>query len=502
MKVLLAVAPPKQTQSKMPDLGLGYLATALRKAGHTVHLFQGETDENLDRFMNAVAEIQPELLGLKVFSLEVVSVRDAMEAVRKRFPGIKQVLGGPHISIMETHEFEPLFPHMDFAIRGEAEIPLPMLADAVEGEHCEKHEKHEKRETQDRHETQKTLDKPEKQETDKKQEKHGKGGKVEFRDIPGIVYKDSGSGEWIAVPPVRHLNLDDFGMPAWDLMDPRSYKDRWFFWNPAEVGAPIITSRGCPYRCTFCAQNIVGGKRLRQRSLNSVFQEMDLLINTYGITDFEIMDDNFMMNMDFVEGFCRGILDRGWDITWSCGGSRLDNLELPMVKLMERAGCTILSVGLESGSQRILDYMCKDLRLETARVKTSMITRNSSIKINAMFILGYPTETREDILKTIRFAKKLDIFAATFFTFLLLPGSPEFARLLHRGEITNPPFRAIRIDSHIYAPRGMRLKTLKRLYHRAYLEFYARPGVLWRIFKATWHRIPLILKNAVRKWHF
>nr|HPQ42268.1 radical SAM protein [bacterium] len=260
--------------------------------------------------------------------------------------------------------------------------------------------------------------------------------------------------------------------------------------------------RGCPYRCTFCAQNIVGGKRLRQRSLAGVFEEMDLLINAYGITDFEIMDDNFMMNMDFVEGFCRGILERGWKITWSCGGSRLDHLDLPLVKLMERSGCTILSVGLESGSQRILDYMCKDLRLETVRVKTSMITRNSTIKINGMFILGYPTETRADILKTIRFAKKLDIFAATFFTFLLLPGSPEFDRLLERGEITKPSFQAIHIDTHIYAPRGMSLNTLKRLYHRAYIEFYLRPGVVWRIFKATRHRIPLIVKNAIRKWHF
>jgi len=460
MKVLLAVAPPKQTQIKMPDLGLGYLATALRNAGHAVHLFQGETDGSMDRFIRTIGDFQPDLLGLKVFSLEVASVRDAMETVRERFPMVIQVLGGPHISIMEVHEFEPLFPHMDFAVRGEGEIPLPMLADVLE--------------------------------TD---------GKA-LSEIPGIVYKSGETGEWITVPPVRHRNLDDFGMPAWDLMDPRKYRDRWFFWNPAEVGAPIVTSRGCPYRCTFCAQNIVGGKQLRQRSLESVFKELDLLINEFGIRDFEIMDDNFMMNMDFVEGFCRGIIDRGWNITWSCGGSRLDKLEPPIVRLMERSGCTILSVGLESGSQRILDYMCKDLRLETARVKTSMIARHSNIKVHAMFILGYPTETREDILKTIRFAKKLDIFAATFFTFLLLPGSPEFARLLNRGEITNPPFRAIRIDSHIYAPRGMSLKTLKRLYHRAFLEFYMRPRVLWRIFKATWHRLPVILKNAIRKWHF
>ncbi|MBN1295192.1 B12-binding domain-containing radical SAM protein [bacterium] len=458
MRVLLAVAPPKQTQSKMPDLGLGYLATALRKSGHQVAIYQGETDESLDRFLSMIREFRPALLGLKIFSLEVVSARESMEAVRTEFPDMRQVIGGPHVSIMQIDEFETLFPAMDFAIRGEGEIPLPMLADALDNRASD------------------------------------------FRHIPGIVYRHGES--WSATPPVRHPNLDDFGMPAWDLMDPRKYTDRWFFWNPAEVGAPIITSRGCPYRCSFCAQNIVGGKRLRQRSLANVLDELDLLINQFGMTDFEIMDDNFMMNMDFVTGFCRGIINRGWKITWSCGGSRLDNLDLPTVRLMEQAGCTILSVGLESGSQRVLDYMCKDLRLETVRVKTAMITRNSSIKIHAMFILGYPTETRQDILKTIAFAKKLDIFAATFFTFLLLPGSPEFARLLDRGEITNPPFRAIRIDSHIYAPQGMTLKELKRLYHRAFLSFYLRPHVLWRIFRATWHRIPVILKNAIRKWHF
>lgn len=454
LKVLLINPSSIQSGTRVPDLGLGYLATAARNAGFYVDLIQGNEAACEDIYRKLV-ESKPDVIGIKVISLEIPAVRKVVSWCREVCPGAKVVLGGPHISIAPPHLSMEFF-HPDYCIRGEGEVPFPQLLRAIAGE------------------------------------------PLSMNDMSGLIHIEN--GELIANPVSVHRDLDDFGIPAWDLMDPRTFSGGWYFWSPEHPRAPILTSRGCPYRCTFCAQNVVGGKRLRQRSLQGVFEEMQLLMETYGVSNFDLIDDNFLIRRDFVVGFCNKIIERGWKIRWNCCGARLDILDPELVRLMDRAGCNIISIGFESGSQRVLDYMKKDLNLLFAYQQARMIRKNSSIKIMGLFIIGYPTETEEEIRQTIRFALKLPLFIANFSTYMVLPGCEETEKLLASGEIEDIPWDQLGLDSHVYAPKGMTRKRLKQLYELALLRFYMRPLVLIRILGYSWRRIPWFINHVLFKF--
>lgn len=457
MKVLL-LARNTKGGTRIPDLGLGYLATALRKDGNTVSILQGK-DRDLSDIRQALQDFQPELIGLKVLSIEIPSVIQAITLIREQRPSAVLVLGGPHISVAPPEDTMGYFSSVDFAIRGEAEYALPRLTRALAE------------------------------------------GQKQFQNIPGLIYRDKGQ---IKANPVENVQeLDEVDYPAWDLIDPRNYNEGWYFWSPEFPRAPILTSRGCPYRCAFCAQNVVGGKRVRRRSLEHVFTEMELLQKTYGVFNFDFVDDNFILKRDYVRQFCEGVLNRGWKIKWNCCGARLDFLDLELVQLMEAAGCNIISIGFESGTQRVLDYMKKDLNIDFARQQTRMIVENTSIRIMGLFILGYPTETEEEIRRTIQWALDLPIFIASFTTFIIFPGCEETERLLATGEIQQISWDHLGPDSHGYAPRGLTLKRLHQLYALAHLRFYGRFHILLAILRYSWTRIPWLINQVFLKltWH-
>jgi anaerobic magnesium-protoporphyrin IX monomethyl ester cyclase len=454
MRVLLISPSSLQTGQHIPDIGLGYLASAIRNAGFGVEIFQPQK-----KFGPAVyqklKESRPDIIGLKVVSLEIPAVRRVISWCRELCPGARIVLGGPHISIAPV-EMSMTYFDVDFCIRGEAEISFPQLIQHI----------------------------------------HDKTQSLE--SISGLVYRENGKLK--SNPVVIHTNLDDFDMPAWDINDPRKYAGGWYFWSPEYPRAPILTSRGCPYQCTFCAQNIVGGKKLRQRSLDSVFEEMELLIGKYGVHNFDFIDDNFLIRREFVEQFCEGVLNRDWRIKWNCCGARMDIMDPSLIRLMDRAGCNIMSVGYESGSQRMLDYMKKDLDLHFALQQTRMISETSSIKIMGLFIIGYPNETEKEIRKTIRYALKLPIFMATFFTYVVLPGCEETKKLLESGEIDEIPWEKLGIDAHSYSPRGISIRKLKLYYRWALFRFYSRPQTLYRVMRYSWRKTPWFFNHFLQKF--
>lgn len=454
MKILLCFPPSIRSDYQIPDIGLGYLASSMRKNNHCVDIYQPRGETTLDKLRYKIREFQPDVLGIKVYSLALPEVKSAIAIFREERPSGIIILGGPHVSVAEPNELFDTFPDVDFILRGEGEISLPMLIRSIELK-C-----------------------------------------VNPSDIPGMVYKLDGVP--VANPPLLHRRLDDFDDPAWDLIDPRTYTERWFFWTPEFPAAPILTSRGCPHRCAFCAQNVINGKIVRWRSLDRVLSEMDYLMKQYGVRDFDFIDDNFLMNPEYVRRFCSGILERGWKIRFNCCGARLDNLDKDLVIQMERAGCNVISVGLESGSKRLLDYMRKGIDLEMVRIKTKLIADNTRIKIMGMFILGYPTSTREENWQTIRYSMSLPLFAVTYFTYVLLPGCEEFRRLRESGEIQEIPWEKLSLDDHVYSPRGMTLRELKHLFWKAHLLFFLRPRIIFRILKYSWRRLPQFIEKSIR----
>ena len=241
---------------------------------------------------------------------------------------------------------------------------------------------------------------------------------------------------------------------------------------------PIVTTRGCPFNCKFCAAPSLSGRKLRHHSVEYVCQMIWLLYHRYGIREIHILDDNFTMNIDYAKSVLRGVIDMQLDITLAMpNGIRMDYVDDELLELMKAAGVYIVSVAVESGNDHILRAMRKGTTVESIRKNVARIRRHK-LDVAGFFILGYPGETRETIVNTIRFARELDIQRAQFMTFVPLPGTAAHEELVANGEIEEVAV----VDSNFrhapYSPQGVARAELLSLKRWAFLSFFLRPRIL------------------------
>lgn len=438
---ILLTVPISHTHYVVPPIGLGYLSTALKRSGFkNIHILDC-VKEKLDfvSFAFNIKQIQPKVIGFQVFSYDFLSVKKSIEIVKKTSPQTIILLGGPHVSATKESVFDDL-PDADFAFVGEAEIGLPLLI-------------------------QKLLKIEE---------------SISFEEIPGLIWE---KGNSIIANRISVINdLDALGFPDWELMKPVFYQDSpqgaFYKYSPF---APIATSRGCPYLCTFCGSGVNMGHKLRLRSVNHVLSEMEFLINQYEVREFHIIDDMFNFHKERVFLFCQGIRERKWNISYTFpNGLRLNQLDRKILSAMKETGAYAFTVGIESGSQRILNKMKKQLTLEMIEEKVNLIN-DVGLEVSGFFIIGYPDETFEDIKATINFAKKLKIKRAHFSNFLPLPGTEATQRLMEKGELKIINWSELFYSKVPYAPIGITKKELKRLQCKAFLSFHMRPKILFKI---------------------
>ena len=300
-----------------------------------------------------------------------------------------------------------------------------------------------------------------------------------LKDIPGLAWRENGivNLNKQAYPG----NLDALGLPAWDLIHPEKYPEAQhgaFFKNfPI---APIMITRGCPYSCTFCAGGLISGKKIRKRSIGNVIKEIRMLYDDYGIREFHIVDDNFTVDKKYAKELLLKIIELKLDISLATpNGVRVDALDEELLSLFKKAGLYIISLGIESGSDRMLQLMKKDLTVSRVKRVVDMI-RSFKIDIAGFFIMGLPQETISDIRKTMELSLKLDLIRANFFTYLPFPGTESYRDLEKKGELNNVDWERFYFMSAPYIPQGLTRKKLKDLQREAFLRFYLRPGVLMK----------------------
>jgi radical SAM superfamily enzyme YgiQ (UPF0313 family) len=192
------------------------------------------------------------------------------------------------------------------------------------------------------------------------------------------------------------------------------------------------------------------------------------------------MDDNFAARKDILRGFCYSKIKYNLRFDWTCFTIRLDLLDKDTLKLMDESGCHLISVGIESGSQRILNDMNKRLNLEIVKEKLFLIKEKTNIKIMGNFIIGYPTEEEMDIRRTIKFARSLPLFTVAFFGFHPIPGTQIYDELLAKEEI-KINLRKVGSDRKPYIPKNISSRKFFVLYRWAYISFYCRPKILFKI---------------------
>tara|TARA_B100000315_G_C14566687_1_gene583320 strand:+ start:841 stop:2235 length:1395 start_codon:yes stop_codon:yes gene_type:complete len=436
MRVLL-VSPIKDVPlAEAPPMGLGYLATSLKRNGYDVNILDCSREKmNFDDFKRYISSSNYDVIGFTVFSDALVNVKKSIEIIKKIKPDTLTIVGGPHPSAAPEHTLTYL-EACDYAFRGEAELTLPIFLKYVNDNDLDR-----------------------------------------LKKIQGLIWRENKKVE--SNEPSIHKEIDNFDPVAWDLIEPQKYH------QPGSLAPKgwitIITSRGCPFRCTFCSVHVITGLHMRYRSINNVLQEIKYIDSNYKIRKFTIMDENFTLNKARVEEFCHKIMESGIKYQFQLtNGVRLDTLTEDLLILMKRAGFSKrMAVGIESGSDRILKMIKKNLSKEKVKEKIKLMN-HVGFKPIGYFILGFPTETKEEMQETIDFAVSLKLYRASFTCFLPLPGTAIYHDLVQNGEL--PPdfdFTFLTTDSVPYSPKGISRQDLLDIRKKAILKFHLRPRIIW-----------------------
>lgn len=434
MKLLLVKAP-SSTHTINPPLSLAYLIPNAKKYSEIKILDCLKENYSFENFQKYVKSYKPDIVGFTAFTMEIQSVFICAKIVKKINKKIYTIVGGPHASTFPENVLENQ--HIDFVFVSEAENNFPKLLYQI------------------------------------------KENKLNLRKIPNLGFKEKNK---IIINPIKvEENLDSLPFPDFELMKFEEYPKLYFARKHPSI--PILTSRGCPFNCTFCTGYKISGKNFRARSPENIIEELKQLKQKYKIKEFQIWDDNFTLNKKRSMEFCNLLIKEKLDLIWWCpNGVRMETLDYELLKKMKDAGCYAIVLGIESGSKKIQKDMKKNLDFKKLREVVN-IAYKLKLRTQGFFIIGYPTETKEDIVKTIKLAKSLPLDRATFGLFQPLPGSDIFNDLKKQGKLKDIDFSKIEYSKPSISPEGISLKELKKLQQRALFEFYFQPKVFFKFVK-------------------
>jgi len=418
----------------VPPLGLAYIAAVLEKENYNVsildvpalNLTKQETYEELKK-------IKPNIVGITCMSSTIRGTLEAAYLAKKI--GAVTVIGGSHIASCPEEILS--YDFVDYGLIGEGEETFPQLVKAIEK-------------------------------------------KYSLKKIPGLVYKEKNK---IKINPGFGFvkDLDSLPLPAYHLLPIKKY-------NLVIALHPMITmvsSRGCPGRCGFCFKK-PGDHNLRFRSPEKIVDEMEFLVKKYKIKEIVIADDNLTTSKQNIKKICQEILRRKLKFRWEAP-TRIDFVDLEILKLMKKAGCKRLRYGVESGDENILKLIRKGFTLDKIR-QVFKWTKQAGIETFAYFIIGYVGETEETIKKTIEFAKELNPDMLMFCAATPLPDTHLYNLAIEKGFVDKNYWK-----DYTLGKTNKRLpffvKDTDKWIKKAYRSFYFRPSYI----------LKMILK--IRSWH-
>jgi radical SAM superfamily enzyme YgiQ (UPF0313 family) len=417
-------------------LGLAYLAAVARKNGYDVKILDMEALEmNEAQFKNCLIREKPDVVGINILTPIFENARICAKIVKEVLPNAKIVAGGCHAFLL-PEEILRKIPEVDFVLRGEAEFTFLKLLNYIK--------KNKRRE--------------------------------EFRKIDGIAFRLN-NNFFVSEKIPRIENLDSLPTPAFDLLPISLYFEPIMF---AKKTMMFMTSRGCPYRCIFCEEPIIYGHKVRSMSPKKVVKEMKNLVENFGVDYIRIDDSTFNFDIRRVEKICELLLKEKVKVKWRVK-ARVDKVTERMIAKMKKAGCVMISFGVESANQSTLNFLKKGYTIEQVK-RAFEITKKYGIKTLGFFMIGLPNEKRKDIYNTIQFAKKLNPDFVEFTIPVPLPGS-ELYNLLKNRLITKnwSEFYQWRcVFKHPYLTPS----EILRWYKRAYKQFYLRPAYILKRLKS------------------
>lgn len=424
MRIALVNPPARGELEKhwaaYPVLGLSYVASSLRAAGHDVRVFDGKlAGLSVDAIAAGIAGARPDLVGITCMTVEYPLAAEIAARVRAG-SGVPIAMGGAHVNAVRTLVLEECAA-ADYACIGEGEFLAVELAAAIET-----------------------------------------GGDVSR--IPGLAYR--ANGEVVFNGPRDYPeDYDTIPFPAWDMF------------NTGEQ-IPLLTHRGCPFECNFCGHN--SGFKPRYRSAENVLDEIEYVVDRFHPRNIRIEDETFGLNQPRTRRILEGVIERGLHerVTFSAQ-TRVDRVDREFIRLLKRCNFHWLEVGVESGSPEILRRMGKGITLDQVE-RAIGHAKAEKLKIWTKFILGHPHETRGDMMMTARFIARMNPDRLSVSVMTPFPGTPIFDMAV-RGE---GGYRMLSDDWGAfdkYASGALELKDvslsqLKMMQLYCYLNLYLRNG--------------------------
>jgi radical SAM superfamily enzyme YgiQ (UPF0313 family) len=423
----------REGEEEIPGIGTLTLAAVARAAGHRVHIVDGKRSGTpVAEVATKIVALAPDHVGISATTISIHNAARIAAQVKAQLPGAVITVGGPHVSAVPERTLA-MFSGFDYGVVGEGERSyLDLIARLAARE--------------------------------------------DPRGVEGLVYRDG--DEVRANPRAPYLDGDDLDRlpePAWDLVPefPLRFQPNVFNYRATPV-ASVVTSRGCPFSCTFCDRS-TSGRKGRFHSVDYVVA-MCRRLASLGVRHILFYDDLFTVNRRRVVELCERFLGEGFTFTWSCN-SHPNLLDPPTLDLMRRAGCWQIAYGIESGSQRVLDVVKHEVKIPRM-LATLRETRAAGIRVKGLLMMAHPTEDEDSLGETVEFLRRAPLDLAQVTKFTPYPGTPSYPTVHQHGSFEED-WERMNAMNWVFVPRGLTAETLERYFRCAYKAFYTRPDVLW-----------------------
>lgn len=361
--------PKKLHPTVSPPLGLAYVAAVLEKEGIEVKIVDMHAERmTISDLQDHITSFQPDIVGIGTLTPTFYRAIEEAQAIREIDPDIVIVFGGVHPTFLYDQILQD-YPCVDFVVIGEGEYTMLDLV--------------------------KTLD-------------NGR----DVKDVEGLAYRQDRTIHKTRKRPAIQ-NLDELPIPARHLFPMDSY--------PKFRRGSISTSRGCPFRCIFCSASAFNGHKVRYHSVERILEEIELLKSEFGCNEITFNDDLFLFDQERISRLCQEIKERDLGIKWGCD-ARIDSVTPALLKTVAEAGCTTILFGVESFSQKVLDAIGKQYRVEDAK-QVLKWAREAGVLSQVTLVLGLPGEDDETFKETLSFIEEFKPEAAWAFFLSPYPGT-------------------------------------------------------------------------------
>jgi radical SAM superfamily enzyme YgiQ (UPF0313 family) len=433
----------------MPPLGLASIAAVLRKNGHTVTLLDAALFASTpnELWAEEMYQIKPDMVGFTATTSSFHDAYDVCTKVKNLMPECTTVFGGVHVS-WGKGEILKKFDAIDLIIAGEGELAMLELARG-------------------------TLP----------------------SQIETVYYRDNYTIK-NGTTPLPLIEMDDLPFPAYDLLQgfPKKYLMPLFGY-PKHPGANIISSRGCVYQCTYCDRSVFG-KSFRWNSPEYTFEQIQWLHKTFGIRHVNFYDDLFTLNRKRVADLCNRLASAKNKVTFNCI-VRIGHIDQDLIALLKKAGCWMVSVGIESGDQSILDSHKDGLSIEKIKKDINFLHK-SGLWVKGLFMIGFPGETESSIIKTRELACSLPIKDANLTAFTPFPGAPISKEIDALGRVDHDWSHMDCVNFTFISNEINDVAILKKHYEQFYREFYNRPFMRYHVYPRMMIQSPHSFYRLIR----